>query len=112
MSVRTVEILCLESCPHTQPTVDRVREVSAACGVAVDLRVVHVESGEHAHLLRFLGSPSVRVDGRDVEQQAEERTDHGLQCRVYPTDVGLQGLPPASWIRAALLGGSSRARPA
>jgi len=50
----------------------------------------------------ILGSPTVRVDGRDVDPQAEERRDYGLSCRVYRTERGLAGLPDARWLRAAL----------
>ncbi|WP_437979181.1 hypothetical protein WMF11_25040 [Sorangium sp. So ce295] len=108
MKQRIVEVLYFASCPHGQAAVDRVREVSEGAGVAVDLHVVQVESEEAAHRLRFLGSPSVRVDGRDVEGDVEGRTDYGLQCRVYADESGFHGVPPASWIRAALLAPSER----
>ena len=54
-----------------------------------------------AERLRFRGSPSVGVDGRDVEADAEEREEFALG-RVYRTDAGVSGLPAAEWIRAAL----------
>jgi hypothetical protein len=100
-----VEILYLASCPHVQPTVDRVREASTTTGIAIDLRLVLVESEEQAHRLRFLGSPSVRVDSRDVAPDAGERDDCGLQCRLYADETGgaLHGAPPLAWLRAALL---------
>jgi hypothetical protein len=103
MKPRTIEILCFASCPNTQATIDRVREESAAGGIAVDLRVVWVESEEDAQRFRFVGSPSVRVDGRDVDPEAEGREDFGLQCRMYADESGLHGVPPAAWIRTALL---------
>ena len=46
-------------------------------------RVVRVESADAAEHLRFLGSPTVRVDGHDVEAGTADRDDFGLQCRVY-----------------------------
>jgi hypothetical protein len=104
MKARNVEILCFASCPHGQAAIDRVRKESAAGRVAMDLRVVRVETEEEAHRLRFLGSPSVRVDGRDVDPEAEGRDDYGLQCRIYADESGYHGVPPTSWIRAALLG--------
>jgi hypothetical protein len=106
MQPRIVEILCLASCPHVQATIDRVRAASTAADVAVDLRVVHVETEEHAHRLRFLGSPSVRVDGRDVDPDADGREDYGLTCRMYADE---DGVPSTKWIRAALVGGGASA---
>lgn len=53
--------------------------------------------------LRFLGSPTVRVEGRDVEPGAEVRTDFALSCRVFRTEGGAAGQPNPRWIREAPL---------
>ena len=52
--------------------------------------------------LRFLGSPTVRVDGRDVEPGAEERHEFVFSCRVYRGSRGFSGKPDEAWIRDAL----------
>lgn len=52
--------------------------------------------------MRFLGSPTVRVNGRDVEPGAEERTDYVLACRVYRGEAGFSGQPDERWVREAL----------
>jgi hypothetical protein len=57
---------------------------------------------ETAQRMRFLGSPTVRVDGVDVEPHAEQRHDYVQACRVYRTDAGFAGQPQESWIRDAL----------
>jgi hypothetical protein len=54
---------------------------------------------------QFLGSPTLRIDGRDVEPGAADRTDYGLKCRIYHTGEGLTGLPADDWILAALNAG-------
>jgi len=61
-----------------------------------------VPDGEAARNLRFLGSPTVRVNGRDVEPGAEERPDFTLSCRVYRSEQGFAGQPPERWVRQAL----------
>jgi hypothetical protein len=97
MAPPTVEILYFDGCPHTRGAIDPVCAVAAETTTAVDVREVRVVTYADAVRLRFLGSPSVRVDGRDVEPGAEDRGGYGLQCRLY---VG--GLPSATWIRDAL----------
>ena len=67
-----------------------------------EAQLVEVADAEAAERFRFLGSPSVRVDGRDVEPGAEERSDFVLSCRVYRSERGLVGQPKAVWIRHAL----------
>lgn len=64
---------------------------------------VDVPDLETARRLRFLGSPTVRVDGRDVEPGADERSDYVLSCRIFRTEEGLRGQPNERWIRKALL---------
>ena len=61
-----------------------------------------VESPEAAERERFLGSPTVRINGRDIDPGAAQRTDYGLKCRLYATDDGLHGTPPDAWILEAL----------
>lgn len=57
-----------------------------------------VPDDEQAQRERFLGSPTIRVDGRDIEPGAAARTDYGLKCRIYQTPAGLSGLPPDEWL--------------
>jgi hypothetical protein len=109
MKPRVVEILLFEGCPNVDVTMDRVRDAIAATGGDATLRIVHVASEEDAVAACFLGSPSVRVDGRDVEPGADGREDFGLQCRIYAVDGGLGSAPPPEWIRAALVGEDGRA---
>jgi len=51
---------------------------------------------------RFLGAPSVRVNGHDVEPGADERRTFTFACRAHETPSGLSGQPAREWLRAAL----------
>jgi hypothetical protein len=104
MKKRRVEVLVFEGCPNLEATVECSRQAIEKTGVPADLHIVHVGSDEDAMRLRFLGSPTVRVDGVDVERAAAGREDFGLQCRVYGIDGRFQGAPPTAWIVNALRG--------
>jgi hypothetical protein len=52
--------------------------------------------------MRFLGSPSIRIDGRDVEPSARLSNQFGMMCRTYTNAGRRAGVPPTEWIRAAL----------
>ncbi len=101
---KRVEILYFASCPGWREAEARVREVLDEAGLegSVDLKLVPIEGAEHARAERFLGSPTVRVDGRDIEEAARERDTFAMQCRVYEHEGRLEGAPPKVWIRAAL----------
>lgn len=97
-----VELLYFDGCPNHETLAAHLPALLRAAGVSAGMEPVHVASEADARRLRFLGSPSVRVDGRDVEAGADERGDFGLKCRLYRTPGGLQGVPPDDWILAAL----------
>jgi hypothetical protein len=107
MTEKQVEVLVFEGCPNADATVERARAAVEAANVRAEVRIVCVESEDDARRLRFLGSPTVRVDGVDVDGSARERDDFGLQCRVYSVGGRLEGTPPEDWIAAALRGDST-----
>jgi hypothetical protein len=98
----TVEILYFEACPHHEDVLARLRSIIAEH--QLDARVVlkRVESGQTAQRERFLGSPTVRINGQDVDPSAATRTDYGLKCRLYPCGQRLVGDIPDDLLLAAL----------
>jgi hypothetical protein len=104
MSERRVEVLVFDGCPNLEATLERARAAVAAANAHAEVQLVRVESDEDAKRLRFLGSPTVRVDGVDVDGSAKQRDDFGLQCRIYSVGGRLEGAPPIDWIAAALRG--------
>ena len=100
----TIEILYFDGCPNHQAARELVERVAAEEGIVPALRLVEVTSPDEAEAQRFLGSPSIRVNGHDVEPGADERHTFVLACRVYRTPSGSSGRPAEEWVRAALLG--------
>lgn len=102
-----VEMLHTEGCPHAEEYLPRLRRLVAATGVCDPVRVRTVTDREQAHRERFLGSPTVRVDGRDVDPGAGSRRDYALSCRLYRGPSGVSGMPPDEWVLALLRGDGS-----
>lgn len=102
MSRPRVEILYFDGCPNHEATRSLVERVAAELRVQPEIELVHVPDADAATRLRFLGSPTVRVDGLDVEPGAERRDDFVYSCRVYRHETGLSGLPDEGLIREAL----------
>ncbi|MGI8624018.1 MAG: DF family (seleno)protein [Solirubrobacteraceae bacterium] len=93
-------MLFFDGCPGHERLLPVVRRLAADAGAEVRLR--RVETLDEAEAERFLGSPTVRVDGRDVDPGAEHRDDYGLKCRIYRFDGTQSPAPPEAWIQAAL----------
>ena len=109
MRPASVQILTVAGCPNRRDAVAFVEQAARELGVETELELVEVPDSESARRLRFLGSPTIRVGGRDVEPGAAARSGYALSCRIYRTAAGVRGQPDAVWIRDALL---AQARPA
>ncbi|MGB6985938.1 MAG: hypothetical protein WBD74_08225 [Candidatus Aquilonibacter sp.] len=97
-----VEILTFDGCPNADVTRDRLLEAMRLESVDAAIASVTVATPDEAQRTRFLGSPSVRIDGRDVEPSARGRTDYGLMCRTYRSKGDVTGAPSVEMIRAAM----------
>ncbi|MFN8215095.1 MAG: hypothetical protein U0R71_00725 [Solirubrobacterales bacterium] len=97
-----VELLYFDGCPHYEAVLLALREELGRAGLEAQLVLVRVETAEQAETERFLGSPTVRVDGADVEPAAAGREDFGLKCRVYQLAGRTSGIPPRELIAAAI----------
>ena len=97
-----VELLWWEGCPSTGKALAILRDVLGEEGLdpqAVVLREVRTE-GE-AESERFVGSPTIRIDGVEVAPVQDEPT--GLTCRVYRLRDGrISPTPDPEDIRAAI----------
>ena len=87
---------------HRGPVIEAVRRVLREAAVTTEPSYIEVDDAEDAARLRFLGSPSVRVNGHDIEPGATGRTDFVFACRIYRTDSGMSGQPDERWLRDAL----------
>jgi hypothetical protein len=97
-----VEILYFSGCPNHVPAVKRVREVLQQEGTPADMVEIEVKDAVAAQQIRFLGSPTIRIDGQDVERGARGVRVFGMICRTYIDKGRCTGLPPRECIRAAV----------
>ena len=103
-----IEVLYFDGCPHRQPAVDRVREVLREEGITGEVSEVHIPGDTAARSAAFLGSPSIRINGLDVEPAARSSREFGMMCRTYLDASKRVGLPSRELIRSALREASSR----
>ena len=73
-----IQVLYIGGCCAHRSVVVMAQEVVKELDVNADIEEVQVRSAAAAQRLRFLGSPSVRVDRVDIEPSAGSRTDYGL----------------------------------
>lgn len=93
-----IDVQVFDGCPHADAALDLARLVVGRLCPGAQVIRVDVDTDEKARAIGFLGSPSIRVNGVDIEHKA---TDEGsLCCRTYG---GGSGVPPEWLMEAALL---------
>ncbi len=65
-----IQVLLSRGCEHGLCTAEMVAEIVRTHSLDAELETVLVESLEDATRLAFPGSPTVRVDGVDIEPHA------------------------------------------
>lgn len=97
-----VTLLYFDGCPSWETTDRRLRALADELGFHLDHQ--RVETPEAAEELRFRGSPTVLVDGRDPFASDDDPV--GLSCRIYRTPEGPSGSPTTAQLRAVLTAGA------
>jgi hypothetical protein len=95
-----VSFLYFEDCPSYDLALERLREVMDEEGIPDDVEVIKVETEEQARKLRFVGSPTIRVYGQDIDPPSDSH--YALTCRAYRlADDRISPLPSKDMIQRA-----------
>ena len=99
-----VELLYFDGCPVWEPAFTRLQEVLVEERLPWQAELIKIGDQADAYRHRFVGSPSIRLDGRDIDANVWPRTDYGFGHRIYQEGDRLSGIPPKEMIRSALHG--------
>ena len=97
-----IEVLYFDGCPNHKPAIERVRQVLAEEGLSAEVLEVNVSEPSIAQKVGFLGSPSIRVNGLDVEPGARRELAYGMMCRPDAVNGRTEGLPSREMLRQAM----------
>jgi hypothetical protein len=103
-----IEVLHTADCPNYPEALALVERIRTALGIDAELRTTLIADQAAAERARFPGSPTVRVDGHDVEPGSEPPEEVTLACRLYRHQHHLAGRPEERWVREALLRAAGR----
>ena len=112
MTQPRVELLFWDGCPSHPKALEDLRAAMAELGLDPDTVLVReVDTDQRADRERFVGSPTIRVDGDDVDPPRDGEPA-GLTCRVYRLRDGrISPTPDPATIRAALSNALTRSTP-
>src|SRR5216684_6077204 len=88
-----IEVLYFEGCPNHLPAIEMVRETLKSLGRQEEIHQVEVHTQADAEAMAFVGSPSIRINGADIETWARTANAFGLSCRIYLDGSHRSGVP-------------------
>ena len=99
-----IELFYFDGCPSYLRALENLKEALRLEGIDEEAAMIQVDSAEHAKAKRFIGSPTIRIDGTDIEGPEAEEKGYGFGCRIYSYDGRSSGWPLVEAIRLALCG--------
>lgn len=97
-----IELFYFGGCPSYVAAAENVREALRLEGLGEAVEMVAVETLAAAETERLIGSPTVRIDGCDLEGPEAEARGYGLGCRIYHDGQAMAGWPGVALVRRAL----------
>ncbi|MGK5088829.1 hypothetical protein WDW86_14825 [Bdellovibrionota bacterium FG-2] len=95
-----LEILYFEGCPNLEPTISLVQTIVQRLAPGAQVQEIRITSEEHAKKEISLGSPTIRINGADIEGRMHPDTEASMACRIYSDG---KGVPPEWMVEAAIL---------
>lgn len=96
-----IRFLYIEGCPHAEEALNLLRQVLDEKGINEEIEIIEIKCAEDAKRYNFLGSPSIQINGIDIEKdRRNEQPTFG--CRVYRAKKGYKGIPPKEMIIKAI----------
>ncbi len=95
-----IEVLYVLDCPHYPAAMAQLKSVLAVERVSDQINEVLVADHQMAETLKFRGSPTIRINGRDIAGDSEGQ-HFAVSCRLYPGEKQ-PGVPPAAMIHRAV----------
>jgi len=100
-NIMRVQLFYYPDCPSHERALELVRDALAAEGVDADVEVIRIETEEEAERHRFIGSPTIRINGVEVDPQPH--LPYRLTCRTFRQEDGrLSPLPSPIMLREVI----------
>ena len=97
----SIKFLRFSDCPTAPEALEKLRAVLDRASVQAEVTVIDITSEEDVQRHRFLGSPTIQINGHDIEMTRRgDLPVHG--CRIYETPDGPNGVPDETLIRDAI----------
>lgn len=95
-----IEVLYTDECPFWKEALKSIEEIVNSLKTEVTIKKIRVAGEKDAKNLKFPGSPTVRINGVDIDPTARETAGY-IGCRIYMHKGRTFEYPPKDMIRSA-----------
>lgn len=97
-----IQFLYYEECPSHDKALERLQQILTEENLKPPIEVIKVETEQQAQDLKFVGSPTILVNGEDIDPPPADAA-YNLTCRAYQLENGrISPLPSPEMIRRKL----------
>ncbi len=97
-----IELLFFDGCPNHETALTNLKAAMSEAVVHEEIEIINVEKPEDAAKHRFLGSPSIRINDKDLEIIEDDSTEYSMRCRLYKNGDLMEGSPSRELIKVKL----------
>ncbi|TET54568.1 MAG: DUF2703 domain-containing protein [Actinobacteria bacterium] len=97
-----IELFYFDDCPHYEKAKENLEQALKELDIEEKIELVKIDNQEMAREKKFIGSPTIRINDKDIDPLAENATSYGFTCRNYFSDKGLTGWPDVEMIKEAI----------
>jgi hypothetical protein len=99
-----IDFLFWKECPSHPVAWERLNQALARMGLQAEIRRIEVKTDEEAVAFCFPGSPTIRINGKDIDPEGACTQPISLSCRIYHDAGGrVIPVPPKELIEQALI---------
>lgn len=98
-----IQLLYFSGCPSYKQGLENLKQALRELSLPEDFEMINIDTDEKAKNYHFIGSPTIRINGEDLDPSAREAKVTGYKgCRIYRTGEGIKGTPTVEMIKKAL----------
>jgi len=98
-----IQFLYWQECPSYEDALTRLKKVLREERIDCEIEQIIITSDDQAGILNFSGSPTVLINGRDIDPDGAQKQCSALTCRIYKLPDGrISPLPSEEMIRNAI----------
>jgi hypothetical protein len=97
-----IELLYFRGCHVYKTTLENIREVIKEKGLDTEVYLKEIKNDKQALSNKFLGSPTVRINGMDIEPNAQKINKYSMTCRLYLENGAVNERPGKRMIHQAI----------